>query len=462
MNAPWIWILLPGGLGLMLLLVRPPTQRSAGVGAFLALALAGLAWAVPIGEPVQVVGRLALRLEPAWQVLGRQFVLENQARPWLVLLYGSAAFWLAGAYTARLSAHAVGLALIGVALGVGALAVRPFLYAVLLIALAAGGSLPLLVEPRFPNARGAARWLALEVLAVPPLLLAGWWLSHLVGGAPDAEMTSRMALLLGIGFALLLSLFPFHSSISLLSEETSPYALVWIVTMNAGVVGTLGMFFLGRYTWLSTSVAASAWLQAVGVIMWALGGLLAPFQRHAGRMLGYAALAEMGVMLTALSAGWPLGGRLFFVVWPVRTLGLVIWGAALAAMQARSGGLWHRDLVGLGRRFPVLALGMVGGALSLAGVPWTMGFPARLLLWHHLAAQSPWVLAGALLGAGGVASGALRLVGVLWAGAAEADETWRLSEPWEEVLFVGAGLVLLWVLGMFPNLWLSWAWQVMG
>ncbi len=462
MSAPWIWILLPGGLGIVLLLVRPPTQRSAGVGAFLALTLAGLAWAVPIGEAVQVVGRLAFRLDPGWQVLGRQFVLENQARPWLVLIYGSAAFWLAGAYTARISAHAVGLTLIGAALGVGALAVRPFLYAVLLIALAAGGSLPLLVEPRFPNSRGAARWLALQALAVPPLLMAGWWLSNMVGGPADAQVTSRIALLLGIGFALLLSLFPFHSPLSLLSEETSPYALVWVVTMSAGVVGTLGLFFLARYPWLRTSATTYAWLEAVGVIMWVLGGLLVPFQRHAGRMLGYAALAEMGVMIAALSAGWPLGGRLFFVVWPVRTAGLVVWGAALSAIQARSGGLRHRDLLGLGRRFPVLALGVIGGALSLAGVPWSMGFPSRLLLWSHLAARSPWALAGALLGAGGIASGALRLVGVLWAGSTDQEETWGLHEPWGEVLFVGLGLILLWILGMFPGLWLSWAWQAMG
>lgn len=451
MNAPWIWILLPGLVGLVLLIWRPPTRQGAWWAGVLGVALLVMAWALPIESAVSLGGRWAFRVSARMVVLGRQFVLSDAARPWLVMLYGGLVLWLAGAYAARAPAYAPGLALVTTALGVGALAVRPPLYAVLLMVMAAWGSLPLLVNRETPQARGAVRWLAFQTLAVPLLLYAGW-LFALSTGDGATPLRLRAAALLGLGVALLLSLFPFHSPISLLSEETSPYALAWIVLLSTGVVGSWALGFLYGLPWIERTLVP-LWLRTVGVLMWAIGGLMAAFQRHAGRLLGYAVLAEAGMMLIALSLPAQEGVPLFFLLWAVRSVALTLWGSALARLRALGDGLAFRALVGGGWASPLAAASAVVAALTLAGVPWLLGFPTRMALWQALAHAGPWVLGLALLGSGGLVGGAFRLVGVLFAGSGAQTGLRGQRWTWGDVFPLGVGLFLAVSGGLFPDLW---------
>ncbi len=453
MSAPWLWMVLPGVGGVVLLFWRPPTRRGVRWAGVLALLLAGLALVLPIDTAIALGKGISFRLDSHMVVLGRQFVLSDAARVWLAMLYGGLALWMAGAYVARMPAFAPGLAWVTTALGVGALAVRPSLYAVLLMVLASWASLPLLVQPTAPYTRGAVRWLALQTLAVPLLLYAGWLLSSAGVGALDEPVARRALGLLGLGVALLLSLFPFHSPISLLSGETSPYALVWIVLLSTGVVGTWGMGYLYGPLGLRES-SAGLWLRTVGVLMWALGGVLAPFQRHAGRVLGYVVLTEAGAMLVALSLTADWGLPLFFLLWAVRGVTLVILGSALAWMRMHKGGLGFREIQGLGRTFPLMGLAVVFAVFTLAGVPWLPGAQPRMALWGALASVSPWALAGALLGAGGLWGAGLRLVGVLFTGrpALEPESGERV---FPERIFFALGLAVLFLGGVFPDLWIK-------
>ncbi|HEY57902.1 MAG TPA: hypothetical protein G4O04_05115 [Anaerolineae bacterium] len=450
MKAPWLWMLLPGLLGLVLLVWRPPTRQGAWWAGALGFVLLSVASVVPI-EAAVLWGRWAFRLDASMVVLGRQFVLPDAARPWLIMLYAGLVLWMAGAYAARAPAYAPGLALMTIALGVGALAVRPPLYAVLLMAMAAWGSLPLLVHREAPQARGAVRWLAFQTLAVPLLLYAGWLLSLNQGGGAT-PLSLRAVGLLGLGVALLLALFPFHSPISLLSEETSPHALVWIVLLTTGVVGTWAMGFLYGLPWVREA-RVLLWLRTVGVLMWALGGLMAPFQRHAGRMLGYAVLAEAGMMLVALSLPAQEGVPLFFLLWVVRLVALALWGTGLARLRIVGGGLAFRGLLGLGRAYPLASVSVVVAALTLAGVPWLPGFPTRMALWEALARTSLWALGGALLGTGGLVGGAFRLVGGLFTGAGEQETPTERKFAWGDVFPLGMTLFLVVLGGLLPDLW---------
>lgn len=451
MKAPWIWMILPGLVGLALLIWQPPTRRGAWWAGILGAALLVTAWTLPIDAAVSLGGRWAFRIDTTVVVLGRQFVVPDAARPWLLMLYGGLVLWMLGAYTARAPAYAPGLALVTTALGVGALAVRPPLYAALIMTMTAWGSLPLLVNRATPQARGAVRWLAFQTLAVPLLLYAGWLLSSYQGS--DATPTGLRALeLLGLGVALFLALFPFHSPISLLSEETSPYVLTWLVLLTTGVVGTWAMGFLYGLPWVGETPTLM-WLRTVGALMWALGGLIAPFQRHAGRMLGYAVLAEAGMMLVALSLPAEKGVPLFFLLWVVRSVTLALWGTALARLRVLGGGLAFRSLLGKGRVYPWAAASAIVAALALAGVPWLLGFSTRMALWEALAHPSHWPLGAALLGSGGLVGGAFRLVGVLFSGSGEQTGSGEQHWPWGEIFPLGFGLFLVVFGGLFPDVW---------
>ncbi len=454
MSAPWLWILFPGMVALLLIFGRWSTRRAASVGALVALGLALLAWAFPIDQVISGPGHLTWRLRPSWEVLGRAFVLTNADRGWLILAYLSLALWLAGAVVARMHPTTAGLALGVTALGVGALAVRPVVYAALLLELAALGTLPILSPPHRPSRRGVLRWLTFQTLALPALLLAGWLLT-MSPQEPAPSYLQPLALLLGLGFALMLSLFPFHSALSLLSEETSPYALTFLVVMSTGLVGVWGLGLLRAYPALQSLPETPTGLRAAGVVLWFLAGILAPFQRHAGRVLGYAALTEVGALLAGLGASTGLSAELVLPLWAVRTLGLWLWGASLAALEVRTGHLAYRHLWGTARRFPILAFGVIIGTMTLAGMPWLMGFPTRIPLWADLARQSPWAVTGALLGSGGLLAAALRLTGVLFTAGTE-PAPWGVEERGNEIALVLGGSLAIVILGMFPRLWLPW------
>jgi len=449
-SAPLIWVLFPLGVGMVLLLART-TRGAARVGAGVAFFLALLAWKVPIGEPVRLIGDWGIRLTPTMHILGRQLVLPEPARPLLVWVYLGIGLWLAGAAVARMEPTFVGLGLGLAAALVAALAVRPFLYAALIIETAALLNVPLLSPPGSTAGRGLLRFLTFQTLGMLFILLTGWMLVGTETSLPGSDLALRASVLLGVGLALLLGVFPFHSWIPMLTEEIHPYASALVITAVTSMVGVFGLMFLERYTWLRESAATYQWLQVMGAVMVVVGGLLALFQRHAGRVLGYGILFDEGLALFALGIGGRDGVSLFFALWPARMAAFLLWALALSGLGRRRDGLTYRTLRGVGRAYPWLAVGAVVAPLTVAGMPWLAGFPTRMALWQNAAALSPSFLVALAVGSLGLVGAAFRLLGVL---TIEAEtQTWRSQEQRDERLWMWALMALLVVLGLFPQIW---------
>ncbi|MHB1385375.1 MAG: hypothetical protein ACYCYC_13730, partial [Bellilinea sp.] len=164
MNAPIIWILVPGVWALLLWLLRRYQVLALGLAAGMCLILSLLAAVVPIGETV-TLGSLSFNLSSTLPVLGRRFVLSANDHVLLTLLYGLAAVWFGLAVLAwphRLFAP-FGLGML-VAM-VAALAVEPFLYAALLVETAVVLSIPFLSPPGRVIGPGLQRYLIFQTLA---------------------------------------------------------------------------------------------------------------------------------------------------------------------------------------------------------------------------------------------------------------------------------------------------------
>ncbi len=450
MSAPILWIFGPAFAAAALFGLQRNIRWTVFLGTVFLAGLAWLAWTLPIDQAIKV-GPWSLRMTDTFELLGRRFVLPDFDRPLLVLIYLSVAFWFAGAYAAGVNGLFIPLSLGIVAFFVAALAVEPFLYAALLIELAVLLSAPLLSPPGEPVRPGVLRLVIFLTMAMPFILFTGWMLTGLEAGSTDISLPLRAGVLLGFGFALLLAIFPFHSWIPLLTGQNHPYVAGFVLVMLQTIVLLFGVDFLDRYTWLQSTQSLPEILRLAGVLMVATGGVWCAFQRHLGRMMGYAIMVETGSSLLAIGLGGQSGLGIFTMLFMPRLLGFAVWALSLSVLKGLAGSLDFSAVACLGRRYPVVVGSLILAHLSVAGLPLLAGFPVKLALWDGLARQAPflgpWVLVGTL----GLLVGGFRSLSVLVAGSG-----WSHARDvrWQSEVFLGLGVLALLAVGTQPQFFL--------
>ncbi|MCS6994210.1 MAG: proton-conducting transporter membrane subunit [Anaerolineales bacterium] len=453
MNAPLLWIGLPLVLSALFFLL-PRERWITWLSTLTALTLAALAYWLPPGT-AQRIGTLSLRIEPSFSLLGRQLTLDAGDQTLLLLVYGMAAFWFFGTLAAGGARQVAGLGLAVIALLMASLAVRPFLYAALFIEVAVLVAIPLLAPPtpkqRAGPMRGLLRFLISQTFAMPFILLAGFLLSGVEAGPADVAQVVQAGILLLIGFAFLLAVFPLNTWIPLLAEEASPYALGFLLTMLNTFGLILALNFIDRFSWLRNSSQLPTVLQLVGIVTCVTAGVWAAFQRHLGRIAAYALIAETGVSLLAISLpDRQTGLQILFYLFLPRALALGVWTMSINILQATTGDLRFSAVQGLVRQYPAATAGVVFANLTLAGTPLLASFPVRQALWEHLAAQSLPLAFWFGIASLGLWLMAFRSLAVLTLDSSQTE--WNSRESWPERILIGLGLLALFVLGLFPQL----------
>ncbi len=456
-SAPLVWVLLPLAFAGLLYALRGWPRLTSLLGVAFALALTLLAWRMPVGETVRLAS-WSFKLEPALVFFGRRLELTNLDRPLLLLIYLGAAFWFGGVNTARAGRLALPLGLAAVALLTAALAVEPFLYAALLINAAALVCVPILAPPGQPAPRGVLYFLIFQTFGMPFILFTGHLLAGIEANPGDQTLMLRVGLLMGASFSFLLAIFPFHSWLPMLAGETHPYKAALVFTILPEMVMLFGLNFFDRYAWLRQTPRVFEVLMAAGALMALVGGVWIAFQRHLGRMMGYAVMAETGFSLLALSLLQTdaNGLRLHFALLPPRALAFGVWALALSVLRADNQSLHFEAVGGAARRMPVATLALTLSVFSLAGLPLLGGFPVHLALQQGMtqasAAHLPWgdygqaaVLAARL----GLLAAGLRSLAALLAGG--QGENWRSEERPLQIVLLVSGVVGLLALGLLPQ-----------
>ena len=448
MNAPFLWIILPilmGGFALMLI-----NERTTAIfGGSISLILAGLAFVLPIDEALGL-GPISLKIASSVSFLGRSLVLSAADAPLLVIIFGMCALWFFGAEAAGVASRLIPLGLIITALLIASIAVQPFLFASLLIEMAVLVAVPLLSPLERKPGLGVIRFLIYQTLGMPFILFAGWLLAGVEASPGDLSLTIQSTVMLGLGFAFLLAIFPLYNWIPQLLEECSPYIVGFLLWLLPTIIIIFGMSFLDRYAWLRTSPQVITGLRVVGLLMLVSGGMWAAFQHHIGRIMAYTTIAETGFILLAVSLSVGTSADLVFLFLVQRGLSLAVWALSLSIIKMNDERLRFSALQGIAHTYPLAAAGLILATLSNAGFPLLAGFPPRLALWEGLAHESIAATIWYLIGLLGLLVGAVRILAVL---VMEKEETsWSLKENLVQRGMIGVGIIGLFVLGLIPQI----------
>jgi formate hydrogenlyase subunit 3/multisubunit Na+/H+ antiporter MnhD subunit len=424
MSAPLIWIIIPAALAIPGLLIN--NQRVLSIlGGSLAIILALIALLVPIDQALQI-GSVSIKIAPAIDILGRRLILVPADGSLLAIFYGLVAMWFFGGEVTDTAKRLIPFGLLITALLVASIAVEPFLYAAIFIEIAVLLAIPLLLPLNQAPGPGVLRFLIYQTLGMPFILFAGWLLAGVEASPGDLALAVQSATILGLGFAFLLALFPLYTWLPMLAEEVSPYILGFLFWVLPTITVIFGMGFLDRYSWLRTSEQLTQIMSLGGLLMVVSGGLWSAFQRHLGRQMAYAVVAETGFSLLAFSLTPEKAVETVFLLIIPRSLALLVWAMSLTRMKDVVDPMRFSAVQGLARTYPITAAGLVLAHFSVAGLPLLAGFPVRLALWEGLAGQSLGVALWFLVGILGLLTGATRTLAVLVMAPKETD--WEIKD----------------------------------
>ncbi len=228
---------------------------------------------------------------------------------------------------------------------------------------------------------------------------------------PDVAEGDGKALLFGFGLVLIGILFkvgaaPFHIWIpDVYQGAAAPVtALLSVGSKAAGVIVLLRVLECGFASPMLRAELATA-LQWFAALTLLVGNLAALPQSNAKRLLAYSSIAHAGFVLMAVASvfGSELTGPAIAFYLGAYLLMTALAFHVLTLVTASTGSDEISAFNGLSSRSPFLAFAMTVALLSLAGVPLTVGFFGKLLVFIPAiqAGMLPLVIIGAL----GVAAG---------------------------------------------------------
>lgn len=451
MSSPLIWIVLPGLAGMLLWQLRRRTRWVRFLGLFLSAFLVILAQVLPVAVTVKL-GPLSFKVADTLVLLGRKFTLSAGDLPLITIIYVISTLWFLGALSLQITPFFVPLGLGVTALLVAALAVDPFLYAALLIEVAVLVSIPMLASPGETVRQGLLRYLIFQTLGMPFILFTGWMLTGIETGPLDPALMTRAAVMLGLGFAFLLAVFPFYSWIPLLVEQGQPFVTGFILVILPTVALFFALDFLTQYTWFKELPLVYSSLRAAGALMVATGGLWAAFQRQLGRILGYTIITQIGFAILAVGSPGPAGLSIFAAQLLPFIAAVWLWSYALSIFGRDGHSLTFASVADGLRCYPFASSALLLANLALAGLPLLAGFPFRLSLLVEVAQASPvsalWVFVGSL----GLLAAGVRSLAAL--AVVRETPNWQVSERPVEAVFLILGILFMLILGWSPQLFL--------
>lgn len=460
MSSPFLWIILPFISGLILLIITYWFPRINILGVILAVILFFLAWQLPLTESISFLGISAippLHMSDSLIILGRKFILNSATRPYLLLFYGIVTLWFGGAFFAHLERAFIPLGLMIISLLTASIAVQPRLFAALFVEGVVLLSIPLLSPPGEKVGHGTLRFLTLQTIGMPFLLLGGSLLTYTIVNPTKSSLVLVTLILLSLGFMLTLSIFPFHTWIPMVSEDANPYAAAFVILIIPIGISFLSVNYIEKYSQFNIPFKIAIIIRLMGIVMSLLGGVWAAFDDHLGRIMGFSAISDTGMSLLAISLVLEnnFSGEfhaIFLSLLLPRAFSLAIWSLSLFIIQKNSNNLSFNSNKGILSKLPFAATSLIVANLSLAGFPLLASFPGKLALWSGLVPISPLVVLLSLVGSAGLIIAGLKTIMVII--PSNIKNTLNISETKPQIVLLSIGTLILFTIGLMPQIFI--------
>ena len=256
------------------------------------------------------------------------------------------------------------------------------------------------------------------------------------------------------GVAFKLGVVPFHMWVP--DVYTGAPTAVTLILATAPKIAAFALAY--RLFGTGLTPASEDWsiiLAVIATLSIVLGNLIAVAQTNIKRMLAYSAIANMGFLLLGFVGGGKEGyaAALFYALAYAIT-GLVSFGI-LVLLSGRGVEIENiSDLKGLNERSPWYAFLMLLAMFSLAGIPPTVGFWAKLsVLEAVVGAGYTWIAVIAVLASLVGAFYYLRVVRVMY--FSESEEGAIALPSRGETVLISANALAILLLGALPSLLLT-------
>ncbi len=298
-------------------------------------------------------------------------------------------------------------------------------------------------------ARAGRMYLALMMMAMCCISGA----AVLVGpGVLPVQQTTKTVILalVVVGFGLKLAFLPFYFWLPAVAAAARPLTTVVIVS----VLDVAAFFELAHFRLTAPWVFADhhAFWTTLALASMFGGALLALGQHDLKRMLAFSSIDDMGYLLLGLTAGSGLGISGALAGAFGHSLAKLLLFGAVAVVEARLGASLTLDSRGQAARFPLCSAAFILGALTVIGVPPTLGFVGRWRLYAAGAQLGGMALAGAMMIATALAVlYYARAIHRIWLGASAERVAWPKATIANVALALLSIVVIL--LGTVPSSW---------
>lgn len=452
MIAPVIWILFPLFIAFLLFIIRSNRLLTLTIGGGISALLAVMALTFKI-ESVFPLGPLSLEISSTLSIFGRSFIILDNDRYMIALLFAMSAFWIVGSRISGSNTYFVPNALAIISLFIAALSVQPFLYAALIIEIAVLISIPIFFIRGEPVKQGVIRFLIFQTLAVPFILLSGRGFELAPTSIDTQAAYYQAGILLALGMGLWLAIFPFYTWIPLLAGDGHSYSAGFIFSMLPTTILIFFLEFFNTYSWLREQTQLFVVVQIIGIVMVVLGGLFAAFQKSLTRILGYAVMVEIGFSLLALSVHQLIGWESYIYIMIPRLIAIAICALAISVWKNQKINLEIDSLDGHFLNNPFATIGFIVGWFTFSGLPLLPGFATKLPILIGLSSSSINSIVFVSIGLFGLFIAGFRFLASVFS-ELEFKEI-DLEEPLVQKLFFSIGVLFLIGMGLFPSFFLN-------